>query len=111
MAGCRGSANRGRDLAAVTITVDRLRTPRFCAARSHSHRGSDSAITHESSHPGGVASPENRTWVADRHRQVACAFHELFCSSLNINYTFSERPKSFRGDVVQRTARPTTVCR
>ncbi len=24
-------------------------------------------------------------------------FHELFCSSLNINQTYSERPKSFRG--------------
>jgi hypothetical protein len=28
---------------------------------------------------------------------VACPFHELFCNSLKINHTYSERPKSFRG--------------
>ena len=30
-------------------------------------------------------------------RRAAHAFHELFCNLLNINHTYSERPKSFRG--------------
>ncbi len=61
--------------------------------------------------PHSSDSPAQSAHPSRSIEMLFSAFHALFCSSLNINHTDSERPKSFRGDGVHRSARPTAVCR
>ena len=61
--------------------------------------------------PHSSDSPAQSAHPSRSIEMLFSAFHALFCSSVNINHTDSERPKSVRGDGVHRSARPTAVCR